>query len=68
MAGGGDVSDAQFKGWQKHFNTYTLRGRANVSFVFLSNRNEAMNSKCSVFKENVLNENMSIKTKFSIIA
>lgn len=30
MAGHSDASDAQFKGWQKNFNTYTIRGRANV--------------------------------------
>ena len=36
MAGGhGEVSDAQFKGWQKHFNTYTIRGRANVSYAMI---------------------------------
>ncbi|GFR17288.1 hypothetical protein TNCT_460521, partial [Trichonephila clavata] len=26
-------SDAQFKGWQKHFNTYTIRGRSNITYA-----------------------------------
>lgn len=31
MAGShGGVDESQFKGWQKHFNTYTVRGRSNV--------------------------------------
>ncbi|KFM83012.1 Up-regulated during skeletal muscle growth protein 5, partial [Stegodyphus mimosarum] len=34
MAGGGaGPSEAQFKGWQKHFNTYTIRGRSNITFA-----------------------------------
>ncbi|GIY82655.1 uncharacterized protein CDAR_485821 [Caerostris darwini] len=33
MAGGEAHGDAQFKGWQKHFNTYTIRGRSNITYA-----------------------------------
>lgn len=35
MAGHSSVDESQFKGWQKHFNTYTIRGRSNVSILFI---------------------------------
>ncbi|KAG8193495.1 hypothetical protein JTE90_003710 [Oedothorax gibbosus] len=30
---GSSEAEAQFKGWQKHFNTYTVRGRSNITYV-----------------------------------
>ncbi|PRD31298.1 UNVERIFIED_CONTAM: hypothetical protein NCL1_23891 [Trichonephila clavipes] len=26
-------NDARFKGWQKHFNTYSSRGRSNITYA-----------------------------------
>lgn len=37
MAGGGGHEDeAKFTGLSKHFNTFTIRGRANISMATLS--------------------------------
>ncbi|CAL1298254.1 unnamed protein product [Larinioides sclopetarius] len=36
MAGSEAHGDAQFKGWQKHFNTYTIRGRSNITYATYS--------------------------------
>lgn len=33
---GESIDEAQFKGWQKHFNTVTERGRFNISVTTLS--------------------------------
>lgn len=43
MAGGNDAQlEAQMKGLSKHFNSYTLRGRANVSKATIRWRREAV--------------------------
>lgn len=33
MAGEGDAAAAALKGWQVYFNTVTISGRRNVSFI-----------------------------------
>jgi len=36
MAGDSGIDESQFKGFQKYFNSYTLRGRNNIANVTLS--------------------------------
>lgn len=36
MAGDSGIDESQFKGWQKYFNTYTDRGRFNLSVTTVS--------------------------------